>query len=143
MNLIDLKRKVRELTTFLKYQESEIEEQRNTVKAINYDKVLVSGSVAKHDTSDVIAKIVSMEKDLEKAQKEYDRLIPLVNELEQGYKELNDRDKLIYLERYIKGYSAVKIGIRYGITERQVRKILKKVEKNINSSEKFHYTDVK
>ena len=131
MNLIDLKRKVKELTTFIKYQESEIEEQRNTVKGTNYDKVLVSGTPKRQDMSDVVARIVEMEQDVEKAQKEYDRIIPLINELEAGYKELNERDKLIYLEYHCKGYSAVKIGMRYGLKERQIYNILKKVEENI------------
>ena len=131
MNLIDLKRKVKELTTFIKYQESEIEEQRNTVKGTNYDKVLVSGTPKRQDMSDVVARIAEMEKDVEQAQKEYDRLIPLMNELEAGYKELNERDKLIYLEYHCKGYSAVKIGMRYGLKERQIYNILKKVEENI------------
>lgn len=131
MTLIDLKRKVRELTTFINYQKAEIEEQRNTIKGTSYDKPMVKGTPKHSDISDVIIKIVDMEQDVEKAQKEYDRLVPLINELEAGYKELNERDKLIYLEYHCKGYSAVKIGIRYGISERQVRRILKKVEKDV------------
>ena len=131
MTLVDLKRKVRELTAFINYHKAEIEEAHNTVGAMNYDKVLVDGTPKHTDMSDVIAKIVEMEKDLEQAQKEYDRLIPLINELEEGYRELNERDKLIYMEYHIKGYSTVKIGIKYGITDRQVRRILKKVEKEL------------
>lgn len=136
MNLIDLKRKTRELKTFINYQEAEIREQRNTLKATNFDKELVSGTPARHDISDVIAKIVEMEKDVARAQAEYDRLKPLIKELEEGYKNLGDRDKLIYLEYHCKGYSAIKIGMRYGITDRQVRKIIKKVEKTILSNKK-------
>lgn len=131
MTLIDLKRKVRELTAFINYHKAEIEEAHNTVGSMNYDKVLVDGTPKHRDMSDVIAKIVEMEKDLDQAQKEYDRLIPLINELEAGYRELNERDKLIYMEYHIKGYSTVKIGIKYGITDRQVRRILKKVEKEL------------
>ena len=135
MNLIDLKRKVKELTAFINYQRAELKEARNTVKASNFDKVMVSGTPKRRDTSDVIIKITEMEKELDHAEKEYNRLIPLINELEEGYKQLNERDKLIYLEYHCKGYSAVKIGIRYGITERHVRRIIKKVEKNIRMSE--------
>ena len=136
MTLIDLKRKVRELTAFINYHKAEIEDAHNTVGSMNYDKVLVDGTPKHRDMSDVIAKIIEMEKDLDKAQKEYDRLIPLINELEAGYKELNERDKLIYLEYHVKGYSAVKIGMRYGITDKQVYKILKKVEKNMQEAKK-------
>lgn len=131
MNLIDLKRRVKELTAFINYQKAEIKEQRNTIKATNYDKVLVSGTPKRQDISDVVARIVEMEEDVEQAQKEYDRLIPLMNELEEGYKDLNERDKLIYLEYHCKGYSAVKIGMRYDLKERQIYNILKKVEENI------------
>lgn len=131
MNLIDLKRKVRELTAFIKYQEAEIEEQRNTIKGTNYDKTIVSGTPKRQDMSDVVARIIEMEQDVEKAQKEYDRIIPLINELEAGYKELNDRDKLIYTDRILKGYSMAKLECKYGLCERQIRRILKKVEKNI------------
>ena len=94
------------------------------------------GGTKKHDISDVVVKIVNMEKDIEKAQQEYDRLIPLLKELEECYKQYNDRDKLIFLEHYCKGYSTVKIGIRYGITDRQVRNILKKTKKR---TEKENY----
>lgn len=131
MNLIDLKRRVKELTAFINYQKAEIKEQRNTIKATNYDKVLVSGTPKRQDISDVVARIVEMEEDVEQAQKEYDKLIPLMNELEEGYKDLNERDKLIYLEYHCKGYSAVKIGMRYDLKERQIYNILKKVEENI------------
>lgn len=134
MNLIDLKRKVRELTAFIKYQEAEIEEQRNTIKGTNYDKTIVSGTPKRQDMSDVVARIVEMEQDVEKAQKEYDRIIPLINELEAGYKELNDRDKLIYLEYHCKGYSAVKIGMRYNLKERQVYNIIKNIEEKIKKN---------
>lgn len=134
MNLIDLKRKVRELTAFIKYQEAEIEEQRNTIKGTNYDKTIVSGTPKRQDMSDVVARIIEMEQDVEKAQKEYDRIIPLINELEAGYKELNDRDKLIYLEYHCKGYSAVKIGMRYNLKERQVYNIIKNIEEKIKKN---------
>ena len=136
MNLIDLKRKVRELTTFINYQKAEIEEQRNTVKATNFDRVLVSGTPERQDISNVMVKIEAMERDVEKAQKEYDRLIPLINELEVVYKELNERDKLIYLEKYIKGYSLVKIGILHNITDRQVRNVLKKINEKFENQQK-------
>ena len=135
LNLIDLKRRIKEKATFLNYQKALIEDKRNTLKAAKLDKVLVSGTPKRMDTSDVVAEIEKMEKDVEYAQREYDRLIPLINELEQNYKELNERDKLIYLEYHCKGYSTVKIGIRYGISDRQVRRILKKVEKDIYMSE--------
>lgn len=135
MNLIDLKRKVRELTTFINYQKAEIEEQRNTVKATSYDKPMIKGTTKHSDTSDIIAKIVEMEKDVEKAQKEYNRLVPLINELEAGYKETNDRDKLIYADKVLKGYSNAKLEYKYGISSRQIRRIIKKVEKNIEMSE--------
>lgn len=130
MNLIDLKRKVSELTSFINYQKNEVEEARNTLKSSRYDVEQVGGT-KKHDISDVIVKITELEKEVEIAQKEYDRLMPLLKELEDGYKQYNDRDKLIFLEHYCKGYSAVKIGLRYGITDRQVRNILHKTNKRI------------
>ena len=136
MTLIDLKRKVRELGSFIHYQRAEIEEARNTVKATQFDKINVDGSIKKSDLSDVIAKIDLMERDLDKATKQFDLLIPLINELEDGYRELNDRDKLIYLQFHCRGYSAVKIGQLHGISDKQVYKILKKVEKNIQEEKK-------
>ena len=137
MNLISVKRRMKELNTFMSYQQSEIVELRNTVKATQYEKDLVQGSHKRTDTSDVIAKVVEMEKELRKAQEEYDRLVSLINQLEEGYKLFNDRDKLIYLEYYCKGYSAIKIGMRYGITDRQVRKIVRNIEKSISQEKKY------
>ena len=136
MTLIDLKRKYRELKSFIKYQKLEIEEARNTVKATQYDKINVDGSIKKRDLSDVIAEIEIMEKDLDKATKKFDLLVPLIDELEEGYKDLNDRDKLIYLQFHCRGYSAIKIGQLHGISDKQVYKILKKVEKNIHNEKK-------
>lgn len=136
MNLIDVKRKVRELASFLKYKEAEIDAKRNTIKATRFDKIITSGSAEKRDMPDLIAEIVEMEKDLDYVQKEYNRLVPLINELEAGYKELGERDKLIYLEYHCKGYSAIKIGFMHGISEKHVYKILSKVEKNIRNDTK-------
>lgn len=136
MNLIDLKRQVKEKATFLNYQKSLIEDKRNTLKASNYDKVLVSGSPKRLDTSDVVEEIVKMEKDIEYAQKEYDKLLLLMNELEQNYIDLNERDKRIYIEFHCKGYSAVKLGHKYGLTDKAIYKILNNVEKNAMSRKK-------
>jgi RNA polymerase sigma factor (sigma-70 family) len=131
MNLIDLKRKKRELSSFLNYMYAEVNEKRDPVKATRFDKTTVDGTKKHYDTSDVVLAITDMEKDIEKTQQEYDRITSLINELEKGYKELNERDKLIYLEYWCKGYSTSKIGVRYGLSDRQVRRILKKVEKKL------------
>lgn len=131
MNLINVKEKLRETIAFMKYQNETIAANRNTVKATQFDKVLTSGTPPKKDTSDVVEKIIEMEKELEIATNEYNRLRNLVNELEEIYKTLNDRDKLIYLEYNCKGISAVKLGIKYGITDKAIYKIIKKVEKKL------------
>lgn len=133
MDLIQLKRKISELTSFINYQKKEIEEAKNTLKSSQYTVDSVSGGNKKSDISDVIEKIVEMETELEKSQQEYNRIIPLLKDLERVYEEYNDRDKMIFLEHYCKGYSTVKIGMRYGITDRQVRNILHKTNKKIKN----------
>lgn len=137
MNLIDLKRKIRESATFINYLKAEINELRNPLKVTDTTKEIVSGSRKRQDTSDVIAKIVEMEQDLEIAQRGYDRMISTMKELEKGYEELGERDKRIYIEYWLKNYSTVKIGCRYGISDRQVRNILKNIEHKLEKDKKI------
>ena len=135
MNLIDIKRKISELTIFITYQKSEVAAKRETVKATRYDKELVKGTTKRKDVSDIIAEIVEMETDIEYAQQEYNRLLILITDLENNYKELNERDKLIYVDRMIKGFSMAKMEYKYNKSDRQIRRIIQKVERNIKMSE--------
>lgn len=139
MNLINVKEKLKETIAFMKYQNEAIASSRNTIQATKFDKVLTSGTPPKKDTSDIVEKIIEMEKDLEIATNEYNRLTSLVNELEEIYKTLNDRDKLIYLEYNCKGMSAIKLGIKYGISDKAIYKILKKVEKKLKVEKSRDY----
>ena len=63
-----------------------------------------------------------------------DELIKILeDDLEEKYrifKQYNDRDKQIYIEYRLKGYSVTKIAVRHGISRDQVYRTLKKFKRD-------------
>lgn len=55
-----------------------------------------------------------------------------INELHQRLDNINSRDKAIYIEKVLMGWSNNKISARhYALTRQQISRIVKKVEKKI------------
>ena len=92
-----------------------------------FDKERVDGGVAP-DNLDIISKIVDIEQKLDYVKEMKVNCVELVEELEEKIKQSGDRNQQIYMEFRHKKYSADKIGMRHGITDRQVYRIIKEIE---------------
>ena len=102
---------------------------RTRLEKVTYqlDKEVVDGGVPP-DILDIMAKIVDIEQKLDYIKKTKTNCIELVEELEEKIKKSGQRNEQIYIEFRHKKYSAEKIGMRYGMTGRQVYRIIKKIE---------------
>lgn len=140
MNLLELKEIYEEKQQFIKWKMEEIrliDCKMENIKATDIKDISVQSSYKKIDLADLLDKKVILEQEVEELGEELNKIIPVIKELEHLYSSVGDRDKQIYIQRKIWGYSPVKIGIKWGITDRQVQKIVKKVEKQLSSSQKF------
>lgn len=138
MNLFDLQKEYNEKLLFIKLLRERIELiniRMENIKATDIRDISVLGHAQKTDINDLIHKKVKLEKDINETYEELSLMLPVIKELEKAYQTLGDRDKQIYIQRKIWGYSPVKIGIKWGLDERTVRRIVKKVEENIKVSE--------
>lgn len=140
MNLYELQKEYKIVLANIDFLNKKIRNERETMqspKTVKLDKILVGGSAPRSDLSDGVSKIVDWENEINKLERELSEYKPFIDELEAILKEFNDRDQLIYLEYHLKGYTAILIGHRYGITDSMVYKILKKVEKSLRDSKIF------
>lgn len=125
-NLFELQKRKNELEIFIKYHKSRIKNLKNTIKSSSYSNEPKSDQIKTKDISNIMVDIEKIETKLLPKEKEYNEMLDLIDKLEKNYKRNNERDRLIYLEYYLKGYSSIKIGIIHGISDRQVRNIIKK-----------------
>ena len=134
LNLFQLKEEYCEKQKFIRLNMEKIrmiECKMEGLKATDIRSEIVEGRSKRKDVADLLHQKVELEKEIESLNDELLSYNPIIAELEAIYKELGDRDKQIYIERKIRGYSPVRIGIKWGIDERTVRRIVKKVEKMI------------
>lgn len=141
MNLIELQKDYNEKQLFIKLQLDKIKllnDRMENIKATDIRDVSVLGHSKKIDISDLINDKVKIENDIKEMYKEIEFMLPIIKELENEYHKLGDRDKQIYIQRKIWGYSPVKIGIKWGITDRRVQEIIKNVEKQLSVRKSSH-----
>lgn len=134
MNLLELKEIYEEKQQFIKWKMEEIrliDCKMENIRATDIKDISVQSSHKKIDLADLLDRKVILEQEVEELGEELNKIIPIIKELEHLYSEVGDRDKQIYIQRKIWGYSPVKIGIKYGISDRQVKRIVKKVEKTL------------
>lgn len=137
MNLLELKEIYGEKQQFIKWKMEEIksiEYKMENIRATDIKDISVQSSHKKIDLADLLDKKVILEQEVEELGEELNKIIPIIKELEHLYSEVGDRDKQIYIQRKIWGYSPVKIGFKWGITDRQVQRIVKETEKNLSMS---------
>lgn len=145
MNLLDLQREYNENQAFIKILKEKIDlidTKIQNIHATDIKDISVLGHSKKVDTADLLHEKVKLEHEINDMYKKIEFMLPIIRELEDAYKKIGDRDKQIYIQRKIWGYSPVRIGIKWGIDERTVRRIVKKVEKSITMSENVHCQDV-
>ena len=135
MNLLDLQREYNEKQLFIKLLRDKIkliDDRMENITATDIRDVSVLGHAKKMDINDLLNEKYIIEEELNETYEELGLMLPVIKQLEEAYEQIGDRDKQIYIQRRIWGYSPVRIGIKWGIDERTVRRIVKKVEKNLN-----------
>lgn len=132
MDLIKLKEKKELLDSDIKSYRRQIALKRKSLepRAVDTTKVIVDGNPPRKTIDDVMHQILEMEKNINHCKEELDILQAEINEKVEIYKKYNDRDKMIYIDKKLKGYSNAKISYRHKISKRQINRIIKKIEKN-------------
>lgn len=131
MDLYELEKekKIIESKIQSKKERIEIERSKLEVGATDYSKVMVQSSHKKDTMTDVIAVIVEMEKDIEYLETRLKQNEKEVNRLYNIYSQYKERDKQIYLEKKLLGWSNAKISVKHGgITKQYINKIVKKIK---------------
>jgi DNA-directed RNA polymerase specialized sigma24 family protein len=101
------------------------------LKATQYDKEMVSGSSRGIDINDLLEKRRYLETKLGYAKEEKGILEMQIEQLEKTFKELNDRTQLVWLQRFIKGYSITKIALLHNCSEKTIQRELKEIRSKI------------
>ena len=132
MDLIKLKEKKEELESDIKSCRRSIKRQRMSLEpsATDISKEIVSGNPPRKTIDDAMYQILEMEKMIKKCREELDEIYQEINDKETIYNKYNDRDKKIYIDKKLRGYSNAKMTYKYGLSKRSINRIVKKIEKN-------------
>ncbi len=98
--------------------------------ATDFSKERISCSSTDSQKINVYAELIKMEDDIELITKELDILLDEAKDKEKIFNEFNDRDKQIYIEKRLLGYSNNKISYLHGIGKRRINKIIEKIKKS-------------
>lgn len=131
MDLYDLEKEKKILESKIQSKKERIEIERTKLepKATDYTKVMVQSSHKKDSMTDVIAIIVEMEQDIEYLETRLKQNEKEVNRLYNIYNQYKERDKQIYIEKKLLGWSNAKISVRHeGISRQYINKIIKKIK---------------
>lgn len=136
MQLFDLKEEIEDVNSNIDYYKNEIErlETKVGVKASNISAEIVKGGIS--DKTDALLELIQMTMYLDEAIAKLDNLTRLKDKKYNIYKEANDYDKQIYMEKKLFKWSNAKISARHGISRTQIWNIVKKIEKNKKSEQK-------
>ena len=129
MQLFDLKEEIEDVNSNIEYYKSEIErlETKVGVKASNISTEIVKGGIS--DKTDALLELIQMTMYLDEAIAKLDNLTRLKDKKYNIYKEANDYDKQIYMEKKLFKWSNAKISARHnGIGKSQIYRIIKKIE---------------
>lgn len=134
MDLFELEKEKKELESKIQSRKERIELQRARLEAgaMDLSKVSVQGGKYGDTMTDAVALIVKMEKDIEYLEEELKQNSREIDRMYNIFKEFNERDKQIYTEKKLFGWSNAKISVKHdGISKRYINKIVKKVKKSI------------
>lgn len=129
MQLFDLKEEIEDVNSNIDYYKDEIErlETKVGVKASNISAEIVKGGIS--DKTDALLELIQMTMYLDEAIAKLDNLTRLKDKKYNIYKEANDYDKQIYIEKKLFKWSNAKISARHnGIGKSQIYRIIKKIE---------------
>lgn len=136
MNLFELKEKQEETRADISYYKKEIErlEAQVGVGATDYSKELVDSSISVNATEEALLELTQMTMYLDDAIKKLDNITSLVNNKYNVYKEYNDYDKQIYIEKKLFKWRNAKISSKHnGISKTQINRIINKIESMVRN----------
>lgn len=129
MELFELKEEIEDVNSDIEYYKDEIErlEAKVGVKASDPSKEIIVGSVSNRE--DALLELTQMSINLDDAIKKLDNLIKLKDKKYNIYKNANDYDKQIYMEKKLLKWSNAKISTKHnGIGKSQIYRIIEKIE---------------
>lgn len=135
MDLFELEKEKKELESSIQSRKERIELQRARLEAgaMDLSKVYVQGGKRGDTMTDAVALIVKMEKDIEFLEEELKQNGREIDRMYNIFKEFNERDKQIYTEKKLFGWSNARISAKHGgITKQYINKIIKKVKNTFN-----------
>lgn len=133
MDLYELEREKKYLENDIlsKQERIELERSRLECTAIDYTKPSVQSTPRNDSMINAVARIVEMEKDIEYLEKKLNQNQTEIDRLYNTFKEFRERDKQIYVEKKIYGWSNSKISAKHGgISKRYINKIIKNMKKS-------------
>lgn len=130
MDLYELKREISSTEADIEYFKDERERVLTKLlpKASDPTKELVKGGIS--DKEYVMLQYIQMGKELDSAIEKLDNLKKLRDKKYNIFKEVNDYDKQIYMEKKLLKWNNSKISSRHnGISRMQISRIIRKIEK--------------
>ena len=93
-------------------------------------KEKVNGGGIGKTIDDIMHLIIEAEKGAQRCKNKLDDLYQEVREKEAIYQQYNDRNKQIYVDKMLYKLNTAQMEIKYGLSKRQVNRIIKKMKKN-------------
>lgn len=132
MELFELKEEIEITEADKRSYERKIIRHRQELepKAVDITKEKVNGGGVGKTIDDVMHLIIEAEKGVQRCKNKLDDLYQEVREKEEVYRKYNDRDKQIYVDKMFYKLNTAQMEIKYGLSKRQVNRIIKKIRKN-------------
>ena len=130
MKLYELTEEINDVETDIIYYENERTRLATKLspKATQFDKIPVQGGV--HDQERVLLEFAELGQLLEDAKKKLANLTKARDKKYNNYKQANNYDKQIYIEKKLFKWKDSKISAKHnGISRSQIFRICKKIEK--------------
>lgn len=130
MNLFELKEEIEDTNSDIEYYNNEIIrlEAKTGVKAIDLSKIVVSGGKL-NSREEALLELTQTSIYLDDAIKKLDNLNKLKNKKYSIFKNSNNYDKQIYMEKKLFKWSNAKISAKHnGISRWSINRIVEKIE---------------
>lgn len=131
MELFELIEEIENTKSDIQYFSDEKErlEIRAGLKATDYSKERTTGG-SSNSREEVLLKLSQISMDLDDTTKKLDNLSKLADRKYNVFRNLNDYENQIYMEKKLKKWSNAKISAKHnGISRWSINRIIKKIEK--------------
>ena len=134
-SIVFLERQEKNLKNKLDHLKNEITdlELKVGISAVDFDKEKVDGSTGNNDN--LLLTLIEKKIKFENIQAEYIKVKDNINFQYELYKQANNRDYQIYIDKKIYKYSDAKLELKYGLERTRYWQICKKIERQYNLQE--------